>query len=271
VGWIYSAEDPLPACDRNLARRGDAPIRKTDRIAIIGRVTSKTKVDRAGRLLRDWWIAPSEEDEDFDDEVLSEAIDIIADYRTYFQDPLKKVTGGLRQFVKRESAEITVGQRLKRTPQILNKLGRFRSMRLTQMDDIAGCRAILPGGAPEVTAVLRRIRRNWDIVKIDDYVARPKDTGYRAIHVVIRRDDLPVEIQLRTPQQHEWAEAVERWAGRSEFALKDGEGPGELLSYLELVAWAIAAEEQGNAPDPDFLRMLGRFKTRIDHFLTADR
>lgn len=216
-------------------------------------------------------MAPPEEEEDFDDEVLSEAIDIIADYRIHFQDPLKKVTVGLRQFVAREAAEVTVGQRLKRTPQILNKLGRFSSMRLTQMDDIAGCRAILPGGAPEITGVLRRIRRNWDIVKIDDYVARPKDTGYRAIHIVVRRDSLPVEIQLRTPRQHEWAEAVERWAGRSGFALKDGEGPGELLSYLELVGWAISADERGNAPDADFLRMLSRFKTRIDHFLTADR
>jgi putative GTP pyrophosphokinase len=212
---------------------------------------------RGGRELRRW--------------ALSSAIGVIADYRGGFQDPLKKVTVGLRQFVERESAEVTVAQRLKRTPQILNKLNRFSSMRLTQMDDIAGCRAILPGGASEVAGVLRRIRRNWDVVKIDDYVARPKGTGYRAVHVVVRRDALPVEIQLRTSPQHEWAETVERWAGRSEFPLKDGEGPGELLMYLELVGWAISADERGNTPDSDFLSMLTRFKTRIDHFLALDR
>lgn len=68
---------------------------------------ARTKVDRAGRLLRDWWKAPngSEDEDGFNDEV-------------------------------------TVGQRLKRNPQILNKLGRFESMRLTQMEDIAGADSI---------------------------------------------------------------------------------------------------------------------------------
>lgn len=88
----------------------------------------------------------SEEEDNFDEEELTAAVGIVADYRSGFQDPLKKVTVGLRQFVERESNEVTVGQRLKRNPQILNKLGRFGSMRLTQMEDIAGCRAISPVG-----------------------------------------------------------------------------------------------------------------------------
>jgi RelA/SpoT family protein len=148
-------------------------------------------------MLRDWWRAPSggKEESSFDEEELTEAVGIVVDYRGGF----KKVTVGLRQFVDRESSEITVGQRLKRNPQILNKLARFDSMRLTQMEDIAGCRAILPGGAEEIAGVLRRIRRNWDVIRIEDYAASPKFTGYRAPHVVVRRDGHPVEIQLRTP------------------------------------------------------------------------
>jgi len=235
---------------------------------------SRTKVDKAGRLLRDWWRAPSdseEEEDQFDDDELTDAIGVIVDYRSGFQDPLKKVTVGLRQFVERESSEITVGQRLKRTPQILNKLDRFGSMRLTQMEDIAGCRAILPGGAKEAVRVLRRIRRNWEVLRIEDYVASPKDTGYRALHVVVRRDGHSVEIQLRTPGQHEWAEAVERWAARTRFSLKDGEGPSDLLSYLDLVAWGISADEREEKPDAAFMEALSRFKARIDHYLTTDR
>jgi hypothetical protein len=223
--------------------------------------------------LRDWWRAPSgsEEEDGFDEEELTEAVGIVVDYRGGFQDPLKKVTVGLRQFVERESSEVTVGQRLKRNPQILNKLGRFGSMRLTQMEDIAGCRAILPGGAEEVAGVLKRIRRNWDVIRIEDYAVCPKATGYRAMHVVVRRDGHPVEIQLRSPFQHEWAEAVERFAARTGFALKDGEGPPELLTYLDLVAWAMSAEERGERPDADFMHVLSRFKARIDHYLTIDR
>jgi hypothetical protein len=231
---------------------------------------SLTQVDKAGRLLRDWWRMPSEEAQ-FDEDELTDAVGIIVEYRSGFQKPLKEVTVGMRQFVERESSEVTVGQRLKRNPQILNKLGRFRSMRLTQMEDIAGCRAILPGGAPEVSGVLKRIRRNWEVLRIEDYVASPKSTGYRAIHVVVRRDGHPVEIQLRTPFQHEWAEGVERWAALTRFSLKDGEGPPDLLSYFELVAWGMSKDEQGERPDAAFLEVLSRFKARIDRYLTDDR
>jgi putative GTP pyrophosphokinase len=233
---------------------------------------SRTKVDKAGRLLRDWWRVPSGGDEErrFDEDELAEAVGTVVDYRSGFQAPLKKVTVGLRQFVERESDDVTVGQRLKRTPQILNKLDRFSSMRLTQMEDVAGCRAILSGGAAEVSGVLKRIRRNWEVLRMDDYAALPKETGYRGLHVVVRRNGHPVEIQLRTPSQHEWAEAVERFAARTRFPLKDGKGPPELLTYLELVAWAISAEERGERPDEHFMQVLFRFKARIDHYLRTD-
>ncbi|MGV1047076.1 MAG: hypothetical protein ACOYD4_00935 [Solirubrobacterales bacterium] len=101
---------------------------------------------------------PSDSDEEalFDDGELTNAVGIVVEYRRGFRDPLRKVTVGLRQFVERESTEVTVGQRLKRNPQILNKLDRFGTMRLTQMEDIAGCRAILSGGETEVAGVLRR-------------------------------------------------------------------------------------------------------------------
>jgi putative GTP pyrophosphokinase len=234
---------------------------------------SRTQVDRAGILLRNWWRTPTggEEEAEFDEADLSEAVGIVSEYRTGFQGPLKKVTVGLRQFVERESSEIVVGQRLKRTPQILHKLSRFGSMRLTQMEDIAGCRAILPGGASEAGGVLRRIRRNWDIVGIDDYIASPKSTGYRAIHVVVRRDGHPVEIQIRTPGQHEWAEGVERLAARTGFPLKDGEGPPELLTYLELVGWAISVEERGEDLDEGFTQALLQLKDRVDHYFSGPR
>lgn len=232
---------------------------------------SRTQVDRAGAFLRDWWRMPtdSEGEAEFGEDELGIAALMLSEYRAAFQSPLKKVTVGLRQFVERESSEVIVGQRLKRTPQILHKLSRFGSMRLTQMEDIAGCRAILPGGAPEIAGVVRRIRRNWDIVDIGNYVESPKPTGYRAIHVVVRRDDHSVEIQLRTPGQHEWAEAVERLAGRTRFPLKDGEGPPQLLTYLELVAWAISADEAGRTPDAAFVQVLSRFKSRIEHHFEA--
>jgi ppGpp synthetase/RelA/SpoT-type nucleotidyltranferase len=232
---------------------------------------SRTQVDRAGIFLRKWWeLDPdSEEDAAVDEHEFARAVDILSGYRAGFQDPLKKTTVGLRQFVQRESETVVVGQRLKRMPQILSKLSRFSSMRLTQMEDIAGCRAILAGGASEVAGVLRRIRRNWDIIGIDDYVQNPKPTGYRAIHIVVRRDGHPVEIQLRTPEQHEWAEAVERVAARIRQPLKDGEGPRDLLTYFELVGWVMSIEERGEVPDQHFVEILRRFQGRVESYFTG--
>jgi putative GTP pyrophosphokinase len=101
------------------------------------------------------------------------------------------------------------------------------------MQAIGGCRAILPGGRREVLGVLRRIRRNWEVERVYDYVVQPKATGYRAVHVVVFRDDRLIEIQLRTPRQHEWALAVERIGSRVGVAVKDGQGPPELIRYFE--------------------------------------
>lgn len=186
----------------------------------------------------------------------------VIDYRASFQNPLNKVTVGVRQFVGRESERVVVAQRLKRMPAVLNKLARFDSMRLTQMEDIGGCRAIL-SDRQEVSGVLRRIRRNWDVVFQRDYVSDPKSTGYRAMHVVVARDERAIEIQLRTPGQHEWAEAVERTAARTGFDLKDGEGPAELLTYFELAAWAIAMEERGETVDEGFDRVFRNLQERV--------
>lgn len=125
-------------------------------------------------------------------------------------------------------------------------------MRLSQMQDIAGCRAVLPlGQLRGVHAVRRRIRNRWKVIADLDYNAQPKATGYRAHHVVVRRDDELVEIQLRTAGQHLWAEAVESMSAATGLALKDGEGPPELVTYLRLWAEQIAIEEAGDRPSPE--------------------
>jgi len=199
----------------------------------------------------------------YTDEALESAIADAFDYREAFSDPLKKVTVGLRQFVARETTEVIVAQRLKRMPQILSKLQRFPTMRLSQMEDIGGCRAVLSGGASEVAGVVRRIRRNWSVIDTLDYVREPKPTGYRALHVIVERDGRMIEIQLRSPKQHEWAEAVERAAGRSGYALKDGDGPSELIEYFRQAAYALALEELGEAVDEGFDRRFENLRDQV--------
>lgn len=196
---------------------------------------SRRSVDRAGNLLRDWLragsilLSPDEHD----------AEQLVERYRHEFEVPLTKVVMGLRSFLTTEEVPVEVGQRLKRRPRIIEKLVRHPQMRLTSMQDVAGARAVLPDIA-SVQRISDRIdAAGWDVVRADDYNAAPKPSGYRSLHLVIRRDATMVEVQLRTDWQQGWARAVERLDARYGLALKDEHGPDPLLRYLERKAYAL--------------------------------
>ena len=179
---------------------------------------------------------------------------------------MKKVTVGLRQFVDRERephVPITVGQRLKRAPQIVEKLRRHPGMKLSRMQDIGGCRAIL-SSHDEVLRVAARIERNWHIKHRKHYTLEaPAISGYRALHIVVERDGRLVEIQLRTAREHEWAEAIERTDKRLGLDLKSGRGPSDLLEYFRLAADGLAMEDAGIDPQPAFVRHFDEARDRV--------
>ena len=211
--------------------------------------------------MRDWWFDQSlSSDLVTTDPELGAAAVLVAEYRRGFQVPLTKTVMGLRSFVTRESTQVIVSQRLKRIPTIVDKLGRYPNMKLSRMEDIGGCRAILPGGVSEIQGVVRRIRRNWDVTRYRDYISNPKETGYRAVHAIVRRDARLIEVQLRSPEQQLWAAEVDRIASRLGTQLKDGDGPAALVRFLKLLADRIALREAAGSadafPDEDEYRAL---------------
>lgn len=219
---------------------------------------SRSQINKAGDVLRAYWQDP---DADIDPTV-EHALELAWRYRAEFQVPLTKVVMGLRSFVRSEGAlavvsgakipRPVVAQRLKRMPAILDKLGRFSQMDLSRMQDIAGCRAIVPS-QDAVHRLVRRIRRrSWQIVEEYDYVSRPKNTGYRAVHLIVLRDHRLIEIQLRTVQQHDWAEAVESATFATGFHLKDGQGPTEVVTLFERAAYALERTTLGETMGAEF-------------------
>jgi hypothetical protein len=77
--------------------------------------------------------------------------------------------------------------RLKRMPAIRGKLRRFSHLNLDQLQDLGGCRIILPtisdvqGLTTTPKAKLRHEKR-----KENDYIAEPKVDGYRSHHLIWR-------------------------------------------------------------------------------------
>ena len=200
------------------------------------------------------------------------ALDVIGQFRGLFAGPLTKVVMGLRSFVNSEGVDPAgrVAQRLKRMPTIIDKLGREPGMDLARMHDIGGCRAILPDEAT-IYRVVRRIRsqpkERWAIVREYDYIKNPKPSGYRGVHLVVRRDGRLIEIQLRTPSQHRWALNVEAIDLARRLGLKEGKGPESLRRLLKMSAYAMEATSKGEVMDEEFDREFERLRRAAEREL----
>jgi ppGpp synthetase/RelA/SpoT-type nucleotidyltranferase len=160
---------------------------------------------------------------------------------------------------------VIVGQRLKRFDRILIKLRRL-SVRLSQVEDIAGCRAVLVDPV-EVARVAQRIHRKWNVVDESDYRIAGKDiTGYRCLHLIVRRQERLVEVQLRTTGQHYWADQVERTSSLTGLNLKDGDGPTEMLEYFRVASDITALQEAGRVVPQELQDELANLRTQVAPF-----
>jgi hypothetical protein len=198
---------------------------------------------------------------------LGQAILAIDWWRGLHAAPLTAVNANLRHYLKPHGQPI-VSQRLKRFPTLVDKLLREPTMKLTQMADIGGCRAILID-QDAVTDVSRRLRRNWTIVRTRDYVASPKESGYRAVHHIIRRKGRMIELQLRTPLQDAWANQVEEDSRRAGTNFKGGAGQDEVHAYYVVMSEVLALREQSEEPDGDLRQRLVRRYEAAQPFLSA--
>lgn len=209
---------------------------------------SRSKVKAAGKVLRDHYAAARATDK----ARIDSAIEVMDHWRACHSYPLQKATMGLRSRCRTAGCEdARVSQRLKRRPTVIDKLVRQPNMQLTTMHDIAGCRAVL-ASLDEVRRVQRRWAKTRDrVVRTYDYIAEPKVTGYRGVHLVVQYDTYFVEVQLRTQLQHAWGVAVERVGPAIGHDLKSGEGPDDVLDLFRYFGDLLAAADQQDYADFD--------------------
>jgi RelA/SpoT family protein len=220
----------------------------------VKREHSKGEIDRSGKLLLPWWNDP---DIHLDD-ALYKQTKILDNWRASHGLPLNVIQAGLRGRIRRVEQKAIVAQRLKRFFSIMNKLVREPDMKLSQMQDLGGCRAIL-SNVPAVTAVYHMYEQEPRLseegsLKCYDYITEPKEDGYRGIHVVARyhprlAERAPwngqrIEIQLRTRLQHAFATTVETVTTFTREPLKFGAGPAEWRRFFSLMGSALAIREQ---------------------------
>ncbi|EFQ83237.1 RelA/SpoT domain protein [Aeromicrobium marinum DSM 15272] len=224
-------------------------------------VPSKNQIRKAGKFLRDLDQEPDLSA--LDGTKVDEALEIVQLFRAAHAYPMLKVRIGLEGFVRTTKVNGGTTQRHKRVARIVRKLRRTRDgpgggTALDRLEDIGGCRTVV-ATPQELSKLAAHIRRRWSgqfVRSPRDYVAMPKDMGYRAIHFVVERDKRAIEIQLRTRGQQQWADAVEaadaRWATVDGINLKDEVAPEELKNFFRTAGEMIYRREFGIALDDAF-------------------
>jgi ppGpp synthetase/RelA/SpoT-type nucleotidyltranferase len=176
-------------------------------------------------------------------------LELLDIYRESFQDAYRKVVNMVRVVTDGEPT----GRPGKSTSAIVDKLNRG-TMRLSQMQDIAGCRLIVEDFHAQQFAV-QKLQENLaplGTIHVDDRLALPSH-GYRAVHLLVTVDGKVVEVQVRTLFQHLWAELSETAADRYGVQVKyGGEAPGrpEVRETLDIMSETLADAELPGA-DPE--------------------
>jgi len=113
-----------------------------------------------------------------------ESLEILSYWRALHSEPLDKAFKYVEKYGIEIDKNILLAKRLKRTESIVNKLGRLKGeIQLSTMNDIAGCRAILPT-QKKVNKLINELNKKKVFEIFRDYIAEPRESGYRSIHMI---------------------------------------------------------------------------------------
>lgn len=234
-------------------------------------------VNRAGKVLARSATEDIEEWSPEDWSVYEDAIVVVNNWRSSHSYPLNTFQVNLRKIGRKFEKDVLIAQRIKRLSSIRHKLDRFPNMRLSQMQDLGGCRAIFR----EVASVshardyyLEESSIKHKLASIDDYIEEPKGSGYRGVHLVYRYisdknktayNGLKIEMQLRSQFQHAWATAVETVGMFSGQALKSSLGDEQWKRFFSLMGSAIALRERSPLV-PETPKVAKDLREEIKHY-----
>lgn len=152
-----------------------------------------------------------------------------------------------------------ISARLKTPTSLMEKIRR-KNIPLTiegireQVYDVAGVRVVCHY-LSDVEAVAEELLRQDDVELVDrrDYIANPKDSGYRSLHLIIRvpvflnemRKKVNVEVQIRTIAMDFWASLEHRLRYKNRDVLEaNGPAVDEIRARLIECSNQIASIDQ---------------------------
>ena len=174
-------------------------------------------------------------------------------------DVVTKIAQDIRAELKKAGIKAEVFGREKKPYSIWRKMHE-KNEGFSRLSDIYGFR-ILTDSEEDCYKVLGVIHRRWRAVpgRFKDYISQPKMNGYRSIHTTVSgRDARRVEVQIRTYEMHEVAEA----GVAAHWSYKDGQRVENPFT-VDPVKWLADLTEAYNSADnyEDFLEHV-----RLDMF-----
>lgn len=227
---------------------------------------TKTKIDRAGIALSKGEFRSEEE--------LLELEGVFDEYRKSHLQPLSETTIELQNWLNAYGGSYYIAQRLKRKPQIIRKLNRL-SVRLTQLQDIGGCRIIVEKNQ-DVDKLRKFIEEkistqsNFKLNRSTDYREKGRDdTGYRSLHLMLEKNSIKLELQIRSRIQHYWAESIERTSVIYGYHLKEKEGDQAVIGYFKQLSDIFYEIEAGREPHAQEKLELDQLRARSEAIIES--
>ncbi len=220
---------------------------------------SKTQIDKLGERLREG-------------ELTDDDLRMLFEYRHSFESAYTQVV----EVIRGELGLDPIGRPAKSTLSIIEKLRRpkTRGYRFSQIQDIAGCRLVVKN-LSEQDVTLEQLLKSFPEAKVDDLRLAPSH-GYRAVHVIVKVNELHVEIQVRTKVQNVWAQMCEQLSDRLDPMIKYGGGPPLIKASLSGLSDALyemqlllQSASQSSTWDTSVDSNVTRIDSEIDHYLDA--
>ncbi len=225
---------------------------KVEKQAQKARETMEIFAPLAGRMGMQWM---REELEDLSFKVLNPEArnSIIRRFLTLQRetgDVVHKITADIRHELEKAKIEADVFGRAKKPYSIWRKM-QEKDLAFSRLSDIYGFR-IICGVEADCYRILGVIHQRWRAVpgRFKDYISQPKQNGYRSIHTTVSgRDGKRVEVQIRTRQMHEVAEAgvAAHWSYREGVRVQNP-------LAVDPAKWVAALTDRlGEEDDDDFM------------------
>lgn len=147
---------------------------------------------------------------------------------------ISNVVQQLESEMKEAGIDAQISGRVKHIYSIWRKMQR-KNLRFSEIYDVRAVRILVPA-VRDCYTVLGIVHSLWKHIarEFDDYIANPKENGYRSLHTaVIGPEGKVLEVQIRTTEMHEEAElgVCAHWR------YKGTDTQGRSDHYEEKIAW----------------------------------